>query len=263
MLSPLLALALAAAVADRVPDGNSEPASAASRVEAFLLERPTAEGPEPVAVVILRRLEGEGRVLLEQDVTFRAGGVTILHDEVHEEDGWRFVRRELRGPRSLGRSISGEPDGDGGLRLLRWGASVPVHEVWPAPAPRLPLELLESWRSGRGPAERVALYDPLAEAVIPIDVRSVPGDPRANLEDARSQDASSRTVELRRADGSLAARHVLRGSDLVAFQWQEGERWARPIEPAEALRLAAKWRPDRDPMAAVWAAVRAGHVRRR
>lgn len=255
MLSPLLALVLAAVVADGplVPAASSE-----ARVEAFLMERPTPEGPEAVAVVLLRRLAEEGGVLLEQDVTFRVGGVTILHDEVLEADGWHFVRRELPGPASSGRSWSGQPDSAGGLRLLRWGVSVPVHETWPAPTPRLPLEVLESLRFGPEPVGRISFYDPLAEAVVPIDVRVVAGDPRAGFEDA-----DARTFELRRVDGTLAARYVQRGSELVAFQWQDGDRWARRIDLAEAEGLAAKWRPDHDPVAEVWAAVRAGHVRRR
>lgn len=261
---PLLTLLLAASMAD----GREELSPPDPRVEAFLLERPTDAGPEPVAVVFLRALDGPGGLLLEQEVTFRAGGVTILQAESREPDGWHFVRRELRGPDSPGRSFSGQPDGAGGMRLLRWGASVPVHESWPAPAPRLPLELLESMRFGRETRGPVPFYDPVAEAVVELDVHRGAGDPRAAASpepdpNPNPADPDLRWAELRGAEGRLVGRYVFRGRELVAFQWQDGARWARRVDPAEARRSAAKWRRDHDPVSDVWAAVRAGHVRRR
>ena len=114
-------------------------ASRPARVEAFLVEQATARGPEPVAVVTLRSLEREGGLLLEQDVTFRENGVTILHDEWCEADGWHLVRRELRGEESPGRSWITEPDESGGTRLLCYGSSAPVHASLGEGAPRVAL----------------------------------------------------------------------------------------------------------------------------
>lgn len=229
--------------------------SGTTRVESFVVGDPTAGGAEPVAVVSLRAVARAGHLLLEQDVTFRAAGVRVLHDEHRETDGWHLVRRELRGPESPGRSWIAEPDGDG-LRLLRFGSSRPVHGRV-AGSPRMPLELLESLRRGEPVGERVLLLDPLGEGLVSVDVRVRTGDPRTERPAPRS-----RTVALVRADGSLLGRYVFEGTSLVAFQWQDGSRWARRTDEEEVQRRAEEWRVERDPLAEVWEAVRSGRIRR-
>lgn len=245
VISCLLALGLLAQLPENAPD---------VRVEAFLFERSTAEGVVPEAVVLMRSagedLSAPG-FLLEQDVTFREGGVTILHDEEVRENGWHMVRRELRSPGSTGRSFSAQPDGKGGLRVLRWGFNVPVHEHWSRPAPRLPLEVIHGWRNGTQESGPLLIFDPLTEGPCLVRASVEAGDPRGELV---SED--TRTLTLRRENGSLMGRYVFSGVSLVALQWREGGGWARRIEEREALRLVSRWRVERDSEAEAWAAIR-------
>lgn len=252
VISCLLALGLLAQLPEKAPE---------VRVEAFLFERSTAEGVVPEAVVLLRSAGEDPSVpgfLLEQDVTFRDGGVTILHDEEVRETGWHMVRRELRSPGSTGRSFSAQPDGKGGLRVLRWGFNVPVHEHWSRPAPRLPLEVIHGWRNGTQEPGPLLIFDPLTEGPCLVRASLETGDPRGEVEGE-----DTRTLTLRREDESLMGRYVFSGARLVALQWRDGGGWARRIEEREALRLVSRWRVERDPEAEAWAAIQAAKQSRR
>ena len=76
-------------------------------------------------------------------------------------------------------------------------------------------------------------------------------------------DGTRRTVELRREDQSFAGRYVFEGTDLIAFQWQPGRRWARRIDEREYREHVAQWTVRYDPLEDLRRAVRAGFVRRR
>ena len=70
-----------------------------------------------------------------------------------------------------------------------------------------------------------------------------------------------RTVELRRDDDSFAGRYVFDGTQLIAFQWQSGRRWARRIDESEYRDYLAQWSVRFDPLGDLRRAVRAGFVR--
>ncbi len=83
----------------------------------------------------------------------------------------------------------------------------------------------------------------LAVSVI-ITVGSTPGSASGAAEEGGTVPGPSspdalRTSELRRADGSLAARYRFRGRELVAFQWQDGGSFARAVDEAEYERLSS------------------------
>jgi len=230
----------------------------APRVETFVLEEPAAGGRMPVAVVTLRSLEREAGPLLELDATFREGGVTVLLDEHREADGWHQVRRELRGPLTQGRTSLVEPAPGAGLCILGGGRRVSCPGSPDGRAPRLTLELLEALRRDPPRPGTLPMLDLESEAVVRVDLRWLQGDARS----PGVPEGAARTAELRRDDGSLIGRYVFVQQRLVAFQWQEGARWARAAEPAEVDRLRGEWRTEHDPLAEVWAAVRAGELRR-
>jgi hypothetical protein len=99
----------------------------------------------------------------------------------------------------------------------------------------MPLSLVELLRAGRITAGPVTRFDPLARTLEPLMVRTVwlendDGDLLVNRD--------ARTVELLRADGTLAARYRFAGLDLVGFQWQEGRLAARAVDETEFERLA-------------------------
>jgi hypothetical protein len=102
----------------------------------------------------------------------------------------------------------------------------------------------------------VTRFDPLARTLEPLMVRTVwletedaesDGDELSPASDGRApapardvpaRTRDVRTVELLRADGTLAARYRFAGLDLVAFQWQEGRLAARAVDGDEFERLA-------------------------
>jgi hypothetical protein len=230
----------------------------ASRVESFVLEDPGPAGPVPVAVVTARSLAREAGPLLELDVTFKEGGVTVLLDEHRAADGWHQVRRELRGPFSQGRTSLVEPAASAGLSILGRGRRVVCPSPLDGAAVRLPLELIEDLRRDRPCAGTFSMLDLEAEAIVPARLRWLQGDIRSPDDPGHA----ARTAELRRDDGSLIGRYVFAQERLIAFQWQEGARWARTAEAGEVDRLRGEWRTEHDPLAEVWAAVRAGEIRR-
>ena len=230
----------------------------ASRVETFVLEDPGPSGPVPVAVVTARSLARASGPLLELDVTFKEGGVTVLVAEHREPDGWHQVRRELRGPLSQGRTSLVEPSGGAGLTILGGGRRVACPSPTAGAVARLFLELVEDLRRERPSAGTLLMLDLESEAIVPVRLRWLQGDVRS-LDDPVPD---ARTAELRRDDGSLVGRYVFAQDRLIAFQWQEGARWARTAEGAEVDRLRGEWRTERDPLAEIWAAVRSGDIRR-
>ena len=64
---------------------------------------------------------------------------------------------------------------------------------------------------------------------------------RASLEGAGGP---ARLVEWRRCDGSLAGRFLLRGQELLGFQWQAGGNWARRVPQDVYRSVRASWFPE-------------------
>jgi hypothetical protein len=95
-------------------------------------------------------------------------------------------------------------------------------------------ESAASARAGSGPS-------PAAEAIPTPDAHGQHG---SNAGDAAPAPVrQQRTVELLRADGTLAARYRFAGLDLVSFQWQEGRMSARAIDAEQFDRLLAQHTP--------------------
>lgn len=300
LAAPLVA---AAALAGRAlappPPGSVAPRV---RVEHFVVERAVQDPEgrrrtEAVAVVALRRLRLDGVAIRERDVQFREAGARLLLDEVTGEGAPRLVWRELRTSPTAGRTWMVERGADGSTLFTQgWGRRAAVHGRLEGGAEALfPLELLEHLRREPHPRATATTLDPLTESVVALSVACFPVDLRASAELARVPSSAARalarplgpaccaltaaatlgrtvlglaldgrrTLELRCADGSLAGRYVFEGERLVAFQWQEGPRWARRIDERRYLELAAKWRSTYDPIGDLRRAVGEGRVRRR
>jgi hypothetical protein len=244
MIGPLvLALAFFAPPA---PAQGSQPvphagprSSAATRVERFVIEEVSEQGREAVALAVVRRVPVEGGLLLEQEMLFRAGGLRILIDELHE-DGFvartpRLVWRELRTGPGVGRTWLAEWDAERGAVLTSThGMRRSVHRVLGGPEPTWPLELIEQLRAGARPTQ-VSTLDPLSRDRVTLQVQV-------------SEAGTRRTAHLRRTDGSLAGRYVFDGDALVEFQWAAGTRVARPCDEREYRRLSADWTVRYDPL---------------
>jgi len=277
------------------------PGPAFSRVEYFLLERLPVELSggstlaDPRAVIALRRVEHDGARTLERDVLFRAGGVRVLLDERNGNGLPRLVWRELRTSAEVGRTWMAERDTtQGHVRTQRWGSRAPVHGRLPLEEGLLgPLELLERLREGQTWSTPVTILDPLGSGLSRLSVRTIRADLRAGWEIGRVArgmavamlspwisiqlgslerhgaaltramfgEGQRRTVELRREDQSFAGRYVFEGTELIAFQWQPGRRWARRIDEREYRGHVAKWSVRFDPLGDLRRAVRAGFVR--
>ena len=259
-----LCLLLLLAPGPSLPAGAGDPAQGL-RSEYFLLEgppEPAAEGEPPesgeparAAVVWRRRVLAEGEVL-EREIVFREGGVRVLHVEHTGGARPRLVWRELR-PEG-GRTWLAQWSADRSeVETTAWGLEERVHaRLDPALPGAMPLELAEeARRGGAGPTRRACLA-PLSGGLAPFAVersdpwRPDPGSLPPWLGE-RLAAGELRSVAWRREDGSLAMRLVLEGARLVAFQLQEGELWARPVEAAEHRAFVERWsRPLPQPRSA-------------
>ena len=236
MFCPLsLALVLFAQPDLGLPAGPIEPA----RVEHFVLEDHAPEGARPVAVVALRRVQVGAGLLLEQELVFRESGLRILIDEHHDLPGEarspRLVWRELRSSPGTGRTWLAEWDPIvGDVVTANHGTRSPVHGSLPGAEPLFPLALIEALRAGE-PLTSVETLDPLGRARVKLEVHS-------------SSDGERRAVELRRQDGSLAARYVFLRGALMELKFQAGRRVGRPCDRAEFERLSGRWKVRFEPL---------------
>jgi hypothetical protein len=199
-----------------------------------------------------RRMVRQDGVQIECEMLFARAGhdapcERILHVEELCEAKSRLVWREIGD--ASGRSVLAEW-GQGGqsLRTVDWGKVETVREeISASRGAVMPLYLIEMLREGRITSGRQLVFDPLARALSEleiltsyIDASPAPcpaGDPAPW---ASRGLARARCVELRRSDGTLAGRYRFRGSDLVAFQWQDGGAWARRASAHEHARAVAE-----------------------
>lgn len=243
------------------------------RVERFVLWRRTGgptSRPAVAGFVEWRKRETGSGPQMECDARFLRGGEDatnsadverVLHVERLTDYGPGCVWREI-GP-GTGRSVQAEWSADGrALDLAEWSAAGKRRgTLVAAGGASMPLYLVELLRQGGLASGRIVRFDPLARTLEPLEVRTVwleEGGPLAEPEhlsegdsdrgEATTPDAvggasptgprtAVRTVELVRADGSLAGRYRFRGHDLVGFQWQESDLVARAVSPDEYARL--------------------------
>jgi len=219
------------------------------RVEHFVLERPRKEALAPelsrgahgevrkdgaLALVEWRRREAADGWQLELDVWYPLEDVRVMVVECFARAGPSVVWREVS--RGAGRTLLGEWSTDGAaLRTIEWGPDGSVRQRLPArDGAVLPLHLVELARIGRVSEGEFEVFDPLARAL-----------EQEHLSTAWIQgpegDAFERTVELRRADGSLAGSYRFRGEELIEFRWQDGPDRARRIAPAEYHRRSERY----------------------
>ena len=230
------------------------------RVERFVVytQRAQASGSATLDVsgfVELRRRETPSGPQLECDTRFLVGapGIDSLRTvqrvvqvECPSGRGPRCVWREL-GP-GTGRTVQAEWSEDGGaLEITEWSSAAKRKGTLVASAgASMPLYLQELLRQGQLAAGHIVVFDPLALTLEPLEVRTSWLDGThgmgANNEEPspEAQPREARTVELRRGDGTLAARYRFVGLDLVAFQWQEGSMYARRMDEAEFESLLSQ-----------------------
>jgi len=203
------------------------------RVEHFAILG--GDGLQPNANEVLGLVEWRERVVeggrvLERDVLFPAGELTVRHVERLTADTTRLVWREAAP--GIGRSQIVEPEGDQ-LVIVDWLRSgLERTELEAAPETHFPLALLEALREGERLPNRVLRYWPLTRAVeeLRVEAHSVDG----------SVGSGRRLVEFTRADGTLAGRFLFEGQELEAFQWQMGGPWARRVSSDRHRILRAR-----------------------
>ena len=218
------------------------------RLEHFVLERRSGDAavaPVEVGLVCLRRRTVDGQRQLESEsLFFRRGGDTgedehVLQVERDSGPGPALVWREWGGTRS--RCLTAERTADGaGLLLVETSrGGTPRATIEAPPGVLYPLELVELARVGKLVTGRCLLFDPLSRSLETIEVKTQSGG---------SSVGDLRTVEFLREDKSSAGRYEFQGSELVGFQWQEGDLHARRVaSEMYAARLEASRPPEKRP----------------
>jgi hypothetical protein len=183
------------------------------------------EGTTVLGVARCRRLtlpEGEQ---LEWDVQFLGEGTRVLHIERSSSGGNSLVWREILP--GAGRTVTARNARDGTqLALREWAGRLDQKsEIAAAQAIAFPLQLLEQARASAELPPQALVFDPLARQVEAWSV---------TVEELES---GARRVDLARADGTLAARWLLRDAELVGFQWQGGNLRGRRVSAEDYARL--------------------------
>jgi hypothetical protein len=201
------------------------------REEYFALELENAsEGAgAQVGLAVLRRSAGDAGLLLEWEVHFPREHTRVLHVERMSELGTKLVWRELGAGR--GRTLSCERSPFGAMRVLEWTMACEREEIAEGGDVVLPLYLLELARSGDVEPGRYRVFDPPSRAVVEVALTASFAARAVAASSPQAQDALciERTVELRRADGSLFAAALFVGSELERLRWQGGGLVARRL----------------------------------
>ncbi len=193
----------------------------------------TPEGAltELVGFAVLRGSgAGEGRQV-ELDLRFLERGTRVLQVERGDAGRTGMTWRELRA--TDGRTLHVEREaGAAAVSLREWsGPRLVRSEIPAAPGACLPLELLERIRAGGIEAGALSVLDPLSRGFESLDLR-LERLPRPDS----APGAELRRAELVREDGTSAGRYLFEGTELLAFQWQEGGLRARRVEREDYLR---------------------------
>ena len=221
-----------------------------SRSQHFLL--PDEQG-EPLAVVTHKRTVDRGLQVLEHALVWRDGALVLLDTESVGPEGFKLVHREL--PR----------DGRGGRT---WLAEVRATEnvlrfethCWGAPSPRSmsfknrPIGvggLTEILAAGARPLQEVQVLDPTSGGLLgvwlhvfdaardPLVLSAAGGAIRAA---GLSEEAALLTgYEWRTLDGRVLHRQVFCGGELILFQPEGRQAWARRVRPRQAAQFKRRW----------------------
>jgi len=187
---------------------------------------PTRESTTVLGVARCRKLtlpEGEQ---IEWDVQFLGEGTRVLHIERPSPRGNSLVWREILP--GAGRTVTARCTGGLKLALREWAGRLDQKSELDAPQGTVfPLQLLEQARANAELPPLALVFDPLARQ---IEAWSL------SVDDLGS---GARRIDLARADGTLAGRWLLRGGELVGFQWQGGNLRGRRVSADEYQRLLA------------------------
>lgn len=204
-----------------------------------------ARGRGELGIVEFRRRPVDGGWQLEQDVAFPFEGVRLMAVECLSAKSPRLVWREVT-PRG-GRTIFAEwMARSQELKVLEWGLDGSLREsLETSRGAIMPHYLLELVRSGRVDGGSFEVFDPLRGRLEhwTLEQRYVLGEP-GDERTAEDPTHPQREIELRRDDGTLAGRYRFEGTELVAFQWQEGGLELRRIDPAEYEERRQAWGLD-------------------
>ncbi|MDP6539502.1 MAG: hypothetical protein QF903_15980 [Planctomycetota bacterium] len=252
----LLPFATAAALAGWAPPSPPVNFDALSeRVEHFVLEDTAlSEGEAPGSglrgmlrgegvrgLVEWRRRRTEGGVQLELEVHYPGEGLRLMDVECLTERGPRLVWREVS--RAAGRTLVAEWCDDGsGLRVLEWGSDGVLRERTDARGGAvMPLYLLELLRAERVTGGEFLVFDPLGRGLEALTARTIHF---AGADGA----GSTRRVDLRREDGTLAGRYTFAGESLEEFRWQASAVRARRIDGREYAERCVRYglEPDEE-----------------
>src|SRR5258707_3937901 len=203
------------------------PVLAPLRRESFVIEAPEGGAArEPLGWAEFLRRESPGGMVLECEYVFvrqdRTDRWRVKHVEQFDGTGRRLVWREIG--TAAGRTLTLERAREGeDWRCQAFERDEAVRcAIDTSHGAVFPLYLLELARKGQFGAAELYLFDPLETALVPRQVSTVY---------APASGAHTRTLELRRPDGTLAGRYEFEGTELVSVQWQEGGPRARRIDP--------------------------------
>jgi hypothetical protein len=217
-------------------DAPARHSNAEARSETFLLYGP--DSAKPIGSALWRRSDAGLGQRLELELRFARSSAgedqRVLHVESLDADAPLLVWREL-GPGS-GRSVMAEWNREGtGLCTREWGHNETKSGTFIAcRGVTMPLYLVELVRAGDLAAGKVTAFDPLARALVELELRTIwkAGSERGDAPAARS-------VELTRADGTLYARYEFEGLELCSFAWHAGGLVARRATLEEYERYAS------------------------
>lgn len=245
-------LALAAFVC---ASGQSADRAAFARVEHFVIDAlppsdadvaiglASAPHARAAAVVRFSARGAGGHIELESDASFARenearGAVRIMAVEELRPERAELSWREVAS--GAGRSLRAEwREREDALDVLEWGNGPRLRErLWSDEGALLPLYLLELLRTGRLTSGNVPCFEPLSRTIERYTIRTSYAD-----FEGPGREHGRRTVELVRADGTIAGRYRFDGARLVGFQLRQGATWARAIDEREYERARAELDP--------------------
>ncbi len=221
-----------------------------ARSQHFVL--PDEQG-EPLAVVTHKRTGDVSKRVFESALVWRAGALVTLQTESVDGQGLKFVHRELPLAGLGGRTWLAEAHA--GEKVLRFES-----HCWGAPSPReMHLEgtpigaggLTAILAAGGRPLETVWLLDPGSASVqgIVLSIFDPAEDPlllsaasgAIRAAGLRLDSGMLTGFEWRTLEGRLLRRQVFCAGELVLFQLQGRQAWARRVSPRLAMSLKRRW----------------------
>lgn len=240
LLSPLI---LALAVTPGIQETTSQ---------YFIL--PNGKG-ESLALISVKAVEDRGQRILERHLVWRGRSLECLQTESTGPSGFKFVHRELPLDRRGGRTWLAEMrSGDTVLHLESHcnGAPSPT-EVRLTSRPVGVMGLTQILSAGAQPLDRVWLLQPNAASLTGIHIQAFdphqhPALTSAAREASRAAGIDSSEFRLTGFDwvtdgGRVLRRQVFSGRELLLFQGEGRETWARRVGAQQASQWMSKWAP--------------------